>query len=151
MPYIPPMSEMGPNSLALKKSRIVDNNILRYFLLLAGFVFVVLGVLGIFLPILPTTPFLLLAAACYVRSSERFYDWLLSHPKLSKYVLGYLDGQGIPAKAKKYTLLTLWVTLSFTLYIVPLWPVRILLAIIGLSVSVYILRLPEPGSESAKT
>lgn len=141
---------MNPNYSPSKKNYIVENRILRYFLLVAGFFFVVLGVLGIFLPILPSTPFLLLAAACYVRSSERFYAWLLSHPTLSKYVLGYLDGQGIPAKAKKYTLLTLWLTLSLTLFIVPLWPIRILLAVIGLSVSVYILRLPEPEPEPTK-
>lgn len=141
---------MNPNYSPSKKNYIVENRILRYFLLVTGFLFLVLGVLGIFLPILPTTPFLLLAAACYVRSSERFYAWLLSHPTLSKYVLGYLDGQGIPAKAKKYTLLTLWLTLSLTLFIVPLWPIRILLAVIGLSVSVYILRLPEPEPEPTK-
>ena len=137
---------MSLNYPSSQKNRLVANPILRYFLLVAGFLFVVLGVLGIFLPILPTTPFLLLSAACYVRSSERFYTWLLSHPTLKKYVLGYLDGKGIPAKAKKYTLFTLWVTLSFTIFITPFWSVRILLAVIGLSVSIYILRLPEPES-----
>jgi uncharacterized membrane protein YbaN (DUF454 family) len=105
---------------------------------------VVLGAVGIFLPLLPTTPFLLLAAACYVRSSDRFYSWLVSHPVLSKYILAYLDGQGIPRKAKYYTLLVMWLTMSISAAIVPLWQVSVLLLGIGLGVSAYIWRLPEP-------
>ena len=118
--------------------------IVRVLLLITGTISVVLGVVGIFLPILPTTPFLLLAAACYVRSSNKFYTWLVSHPVLSKYILAYLDGQGIPRKAKYYTLLVMWLTMSISAFIVPLWQVSVLLLCIGLGVSAYIWRLPEP-------
>ncbi|OUS10581.1 hypothetical protein A9Q90_01075 [Gammaproteobacteria bacterium 54_18_T64] len=123
----------------------MSSGLVRVLLLGIGSLSVVLGVVGIFLPILPTTPFLLLAAACYVRSSQRFYAWLVSHPVLSKYILAYLDGSGIPRKAKYYTLLTMWVTMAISALIVPIWQVRILLLCIALLVSRYIWRLPEPS------
>jgi len=125
-------------------TRLVSNGVVRLILLATGSISIVLGVLGIFLPILPTTPFLLLAAACYVRSSESFYTWLISHPVLSKYILAYLDGRGIPRKAKRYTLMTMWLTMGLSMLVVPLWQVRILLLCTGLAVSTYIWRLPEP-------
>jgi uncharacterized membrane protein YbaN (DUF454 family) len=122
----------------------LSQSIVRVLLFSAGSISVVLGAVGIFLPLLPTTPFLLLAAACYVRSSDRFYSWLVSHPVLSKYILAYLDGQGIPRKAKYYTLLVMWLTMSISAAIVPLWQVSVLLLGVGLGVSAYIWRLPEP-------
>src|SRR3546814_8025854 len=60
--------------------------------------------LGIFLPVLPTPPFLLLAAACFVRSSQRFYDWLVGHPRLGPWLRDYLEGNGIPLKGKVYAI-----------------------------------------------
>lgn len=128
-------------------SRIVGSRLIRIALLAVGMVSVILGVLGIFLPVLPTTPFLLLAAACYVRSSERFYQWLISHPKLSQYILAYIDGSGLPRRAKIYTIAMLWLTMSLSLFLIPLWPVRAVMVIVGLSVSIYIWRLPELVTE----
>lgn len=125
-------------------TRLVSNGVVRLILLATGSLSIALGVLGIFLPVLPTTPFLLLAAACYVRSSESFYAWLIGHPVLSKYILAYLDGRGIPRKAKRYTLITMWLTMGLSMLVVPLWQVRILLLCTGLAVSTYIWRLPEP-------
>jgi len=112
-------------------------------LLTLGGISLALGVIGIFLPLLPTTPFLLLTAACYVRSSPRFYNWLVSHPLLSKYLLAYLDGKGIPRKAKIFTTLPLWVSLLFSCYMVPITWVRVGLVVIGIAVTIYIWRLPE--------
>ena len=82
----------------------IKNKALRMLVLMVGWLSVVLGVIGIFLPILPTTPFLLLAAACFVRTSPKFYQWLVGHPKLGKYLVYYLEGKGIPLKAKIYTI-----------------------------------------------
>ena len=132
------MTESRPNN-PLK----VTSPALRALLYVVGILSVILGVLGIFLPLLPTTCFLLLAAACFVRSSDRLYNWLVNHPKLGVYIEGYLNGRGIPRKAKYYTLLMLWATMSITLYIVPLLPVRILLALIAVGVSIYIWRMPD--------
>ncbi len=121
----------------------LSKSITRVLLLFIGSISLVLGVIGIFLPLLPTTPFLLLSAGCFARSSKRFYSWLVSHPILSKYILAYLNGEGIPRKAKIYTLCTLWLTMGISLAIIPLWPVCLLLFLIGASVSAYIWRLPE--------
>ncbi|MDP2607549.1 MULTISPECIES: YbaN family protein [unclassified Oceanobacter] len=123
--------------------RQVANPVLRWCLLAVGWVAVALGTVGIFLPVLPTTPFLLLAAACFVRSSPGFYHWLVGHPKLGSYVLYYLDGKGMPKKAKIYTLLLMWASLLLTaLVLVPSVWVQITLSLTGLGVSWYILRLP---------
>ena len=126
----------------LAERKAIRNPLLRPLIFACGWLSVVLGVLGIFLPVLPTTPFLLLAAACFLRTSPRFYHWLIHHPRLGKYVIYYLDGKGIPRKAKVYTLLTLWTTMSLTMLLVDSQIVRIILPLIGLSVSIYILRLP---------
>jgi len=123
----------------------ISSGVIRVLLFALGSLSLVLGVIGIFLPLLPTTPFLLLSAACFLRSSDRFYSWLVSHPVLSKYILAYLDGSGIPRKAKYYTLLTMWLTMSVSALIVPLWQVQVLLLCTAVLVSSYIWRLPEPG------
>lgn len=132
------------NTIKVNKQSVL-NRIVRTLLFAAGNISLALGVVGIFLPLLPTTPFLLLAAACYVRSSDKFYSWLVGHPVLSKYILAYLNGEGIPRKAKYYTFLTMWVTMTISIVIVPLWQVQLLLLCIALMVSTYIWRLPEPS------
>ena len=114
--------------------------VLRYLLFVCGCVSVVLGVIGIFLPVLPTTPFLLLAAACFARSDKRFYLWLVMHPKLGPWVRAYLDGQGLPLKGKVWALGLMWTSISVSMWIVPLFWVRIFMLISAISVSIYILK-----------
>lgn len=125
---------------SMKKRR---HPILHYLLLTVGWISVVLGVIGIFLPLLPTTPFLLLAAACFARTSDRFYQWLVGHPHLGKYVTAYIDGKGIPMKAKCYTILLIWsmMTLSAWLVTPPIWAIASMY-LIALCVSIYLLRMP---------
>jgi len=74
---------------------------------------VALAVLGLFLPVLPTTPFLLLAAVCYARSSERFYHWLMTNRWFGEYIRNYREGRGIPLKQKVLTISLLWVTIGY--------------------------------------
>ncbi len=133
--------DIHPGSLS---SRPGSGSLIRVLLLMVGSISVALGVVGIFLPLLPTTPFLLLSCACYTRSSDYFYNRLTSHPVLSKYILPYLDGSGMPRKAKYYTLMTMWLTISISAFVVPLWELRILLPGIALGVSAYIWQLHEP-------
>lgn len=112
------------------------------FFLLAGCLCVGLGILGVLLPIVPTTPFLLLAAACYARSSERFYVWLLTNRIFGSYIRDWRDNRGLSLPVKVWVISVLAATMGISIYFVPLNPVRILLALTGLGVSTYILRLP---------
>lgn len=119
------------------------NRLLRRVLLVAGTIFVGLGMLGILIPVLPTTPFLLLAAACYARSSERFYSWLLNHRWFGKQVRTYREGRGISLKAKAISISLLWLTILFsTLFIVHPLPAKIILMVIAAGVTLYLLSLP---------
>lgn len=112
----------------------------RYALLIIGWLCVALGVLGIFLPVLPTTPFLLLAAACFMRSSQRFYTWLVSHPRLGPWISDYLEGQGIPLKGKVYAIGLMWISIAFSCYLVPLPWARAFMLTSAVLVSLYILK-----------
>jgi uncharacterized membrane protein YbaN (DUF454 family) len=118
------------------------NKAVKVVLLLVGWLSVVLGVIGIFLPVMPTTPFLLLAAACFMRTSPKFYYWLVGHPRLGKYLVYYLEGKGIPLKAKVYTIATMAISMSVTCYFVPITAVRVLLPLVGVLVALYIVRQP---------
>jgi uncharacterized membrane protein YbaN (DUF454 family) len=100
--------------------------------------------MGALLPVLPTTPFLLLAAACFVRSSDRLYRWLLGNRVFGEHLRRYRDGEGIPRAAKIYTLVLLWITLgSSALWAVPgrLWWLRAMLLVVGALVTTHIARI----------
>ncbi|MFT7409987.1 MAG: uncharacterized membrane protein YbaN (DUF454 family) [Oleispira sp.] len=118
------------------------NKAVKGFLLFVGWLSVVLGVIGIFLPVMPTTPFLLLAAGCFMRTSPKFYHWLVGHPRLGKYLVYYLEGKGIPLKAKVYTIAMMAISMSVTCYFVPITAVRVLLPLVGVLVTLYIVRQP---------
>lgn len=129
--------------MSRSENSVSQNPLVRAGLIASGWICVVLGVAGIFLPLLPTTPFLLLSAACFARSSDRFHHWLITHPRLGAYIQGYLDGSGLPLKAKIYTLLLMWSSLIFTAFFLVDSPYpKIILPLIGVGVSVYIWRLP---------
>jgi len=117
------------------------NPVARYVLLVIGWLSVTLGIIGIFLPVLPTTPFLLLAAACFVRSSRRFYDWLVTHPRLGPWFRDYLEGKGIPLKGKVYAITTMWISIGVSCWLVPMFWARIGMLTSATLVSLYILRM----------
>ena len=123
-----------------ESSRTSRNRFVRYLLQGVGWLSVVLGVIGIFVPVLPTTPFLLLAAACFARSSPRFYHWLVDHPRLGPWIRGYLDGDGIPLKGKVYAIGLMWLSIGFSCWLVPMAWARGLMVVSAVLVSVYILR-----------
>ncbi|HSC83063.1 MAG TPA: YbaN family protein [Pseudomonas sp.] len=116
------------------------NRSVRYLLLTVGWLCVALGVIGIFVPVLPTTPFLLLAAACFARSSKRFYEWLVGHPRLGPWIRDYLDGNGIPLKGKVYAIGLMWTSIALSCYLVQrpwAWAFMLTSAVL---VSIYILK-----------
>ena len=112
----------------------------RYVLLAVGWLSVALGVIGIFVPVLPTTPFLLLAAACFVRSSRRFYHWLVGHKRLGPWIRDYLEGNGIPIKGKVYAIGLMWLSIGLSCYLVPLPWARAFMLTSAVLVSFYILK-----------
>ena len=95
------MTESNKNIHTAKEA---SNPIIKVLWIIAGSIFVVLGGLGVLLPGLPTTPFLILAAACYIRSSQRLYDWLIANETFGPYLKDYREGKGIPRRAKKIAL-----------------------------------------------
>lgn len=98
---------------------------------------------GIFLPVLPTVPFFLLALACFARSSERFYTWLVEHAHFGPLIRPYLQGEGIPRKTRRKAIGLLWICIgvSVLIFIDVLW-LKGLLLVIATGVTVYLLRLP---------
>ena len=124
------------------------NPALRWTLLFSGFLATGLGVLGIFLPVLPTVPFLLLALACFARSSERFYLWLLDHAHFGPIIRPYINGQGMKRTSKVKAIALVWASISLSaFYLVELDWVRWLLLLIACGVTLYLLKLPSIGVE----
>lgn len=117
-------------------------------LLAAGLLCTVLGAAGIVIPGLPTTPFLLLAAFCFSRSSKRFHQWLLGHRWLGPYIRNFEEGRGMTPRDKAVTLVTMWLTVGITVvFFIPVdWARLTIVAICG-TVTVYLLRLPSPETD----
>lgn len=115
----------------------------KFILISIGWLALVLGVVGIVLPLLPTTPFVLLAAACFANSSPRFHDWLLTHKFFGPIIRNFKSGRGVPRKVRNNTIILIWLTMSISMIIIAnIWS-TVLLVTIGLSVTIYLLRLPS--------
>lgn len=118
--------------------------VVRYALLAAGTLCVGLGILGIFLPLLPTTPFMLLAAACYARASTRFYNWLLNNPSVGPLILEWRRHRSIPYRTKWYAIGLMSVTLGASIVFAVENPyLQVALALFGLGLAVWMARIPS--------
>lgn len=137
MPDIP-----GPNKKHVKSA------FLRWVLISFGWIFILGGVAGIFLPLVPTGPFLLLAAACFARSSERFHTWLVEHNHLGPLIRDYLHGAGIPLRVKRAAIGMIWISFSAStlLFAQALW-LKILLIATAVTITIYLLLLPTAPKE----
>ena len=114
----------------------------RRLLFIAGTLALAIGILGIFIPILPTTPFLLLAAACYIRSSQRFYNWLLNNRLLGVYIKNYIVGKGMSRRAKVFTVTLLWITIELSMWFAAQSVViRVILFLVAAGVTTHIIRI----------
>lgn len=120
--------------------RQITSNLLRWALIITGSFFTGLGILGIFLPLLPATPFLLLAAACYIRSSEGFYNWLMNNKWLGSYIKNYLEGKGVSLKAKVLSISLLWITIGYSvIFVANIFSIRVILILIAIGVTMHLL------------
>jgi uncharacterized membrane protein YbaN (DUF454 family) len=112
----------------------------RLLLVVGGTIAAATGIAGVFLPLLPTTPFLLLAAALYSRSSERFYRSLLRNRWFGDYIRRYYERRSMTRRHKTFTLVLLWTVLSLSgAFIVGVWWARLLLAIVAVGVTVHLI------------
>jgi uncharacterized membrane protein YbaN (DUF454 family) len=124
------------------ETNISQRPIVRWTLLFAGTVFVGIGILGIFLPLLPTTVFFLIAAWCYARSSQRLYDWLHHNKVFGKYIKNYRMGHGITLSGKITTIVVLWGGILYSIFVTDIQYVRLILAAIAVGVTVHVSVIP---------
>ncbi len=129
------------------KERPSRDKLKRSFFVLAGTVSLGLACAGIVLPVLPTTPFLLLTAGCYLKGSKRMHTWLLNHKLFGQYIKNYVEGKGISAKAKIFTLSLMWIAISYTLITVSVLVMQVALFIIASAVTAHIIKVPTYKEE----
>lgn len=115
--------------------------LVKFLYIGAGLLSMALGFLGMFLPILPTTPFLLLASFCFARSSGKLHYWLMNHRVFGKYITNYLTHKAIPVSSKVWIIVLLWSSMLVSMLMVGKMIVTIILIAIGLGVSYHILTL----------
>lgn len=120
----------------------------KWLLNIIGIFFVGLAFAGIFIPLLPTTPFLLLAAGCFMKSSKRLYNWLVTHKWFGNYIRNYREHKAIPKRTKIATLILLWGTIGYTSFaVLTSWVIRFILMIVAIGVTVHILRIKTLNKE----
>lgn len=124
----------------MENAKVEKSRIVRYAYLISGFLLVAIGVIGIFLPLLPTTIFLILASACFVKSSPQANEWLRSNKFLSPYLKNYQDKTGLSIKAKIFSISFLWLSISLSaFYLTNEFYIKILLLAIAVGVSIHLL------------
>ena len=135
------MNKKNTKDRQLFRLEPVSNRLLSSLLIIAGTFFVVLGIIGIALPILPT-PFLIIAAACYAKGSKRFYNWLVNNRLLGRYIKNYLENKGISMKAKIISISLLWATIIFSItFIIQTFLIRIILIIVAIIITYHIISI----------
>ena len=113
---------------------------MKWILTISGLLALGLGILGIFLPVLPTTPLLLLAAALFLRSNKGLYDWLLNHPKLGPYIRNFMEHKAIPLKIKVISVSLVWITLlNCAIFVADHWVFRLFFIVLAAAISAHIL------------
>ena len=136
------LNEIIPEEEMRKDNVHIRNPVIRVVLVILGTLSVALGVIGAVLPVLPTTPFLLLAAALYARSSKRFYNWLLNNRLFGSYIRNYREGNGIPAKVKVFVICLLWLTIgSSAIFAIQNNYIRVLLFLIAIGVTAHLVAI----------
>lgn len=126
-----------------------DSHAIRVLLIVLGFVFVAIGIAGVILPVLPATPFFLLAAACFARASERFYNWLLNNPTVGPTVREWRRYRSIRYRTKLLAIALMAVTLSVSIvFFVPDPYLKAGLAVLGVLLAIWLWRIPSRDAPS---
>jgi uncharacterized membrane protein YbaN (DUF454 family) len=123
---------------------MIKNNITRVLVLVAGFVSLVIGIIGIFLPLLPTTPFVILSAYCFGKSSKKIHKLLMQQKYFGKIILEYEQNKIIRPKIKVIAITSMWVSLLLSItFFMPYYWVKAIVVAIGICVTVYLVRFPS--------
>ena len=113
---------------------------MKIVLTILGLIALGLGIAGAFVPVLPTTPFLLLAAAMFLRSNRNLYDWLMNHPRLGTYITNFLEHKAIPKRVKIVSISTLWLTLLYcAVFVAEHWALRGFFILLAICITWHIL------------
>lgn len=119
----------------------IQNPLIRLLLIVGGFISLILGIIGIILPILPTTPFILLSAAAFAKSSQKFHDWLYRNKLFGKILCDYQERHGLELKYKIFILTMLWFTIGYSaIFLTDILLVKIILFAIAIAITVHILK-----------
>lgn len=110
------------------------------YIVLGGLSFVV-GLVGVVLPVLPTTPFLLLSGFCFARSSKRFEIWLKQTKVYQAYVADYAETKTIPRERKKKIIIRIYILMTISIILAPLWSVRFLLLALTVFITYYLFKV----------
>ena len=124
------------------------NQVKIYFLIFTGWLSIVLGVLGIVLPLLPTTPFILLAAGCFAKSSPSFHRQLIEHSFSGPLINNYHHGDGIPKNVKIKAIIFIWLTLSISIFLINIFWLRLIIFLLGIIFTILLWRKPTPSNIS---
>lgn len=112
----------------------------KIILTIFGLIALGLGIAGAFMPVLPTTPFLLLAATLFLKSNKVLYQWLMNHPKLGTYISNFLVHKAIPLRVKIVSISTLWLTLLYcAIFMAEHWAFRLAFIALAIGVTIHIL------------
>ena len=135
----------------MKEQTISISPFAKYFYLISGFLLVAIGVIGIFLPLLPTTIFLILASICFLKSSPKANDWLRNHKVLGGYIDNYQNKTGLTRNSKIANIITLWTSISLSAFFLTneLYTRIILLAIaIGVTIHLLMVKTKQPNNKN---
>ncbi len=122
----------------------------KYILTGVGFLFFGLGVLGTILPLMPATPFFLVSAFCFIRSSKSLYKWLVRNRYVGKHIRSYIADRAITMQLKVITVVSLWFSLCISTFAIRNIYVTIILALVGIGVTIHVLMLKTLKEEKVK-
>lgn len=132
-------------------SRLHASPLVRWLLWIAGSIALLLGIIGVFLPVLPTTPFILVAAACYAKASERFHRKLLAHRSFGPVIREWEEYRSMPLRTKKFAVGLMSLSIAVSIWVVTAHPwLQALLAVVGVSAGTWVWRIPSRDDPAAK-
>src|SRR5699024_1242661 len=102
--------------------------LLKPLLLVLGILCTILGFLGSILPLLPTTPFILLAVLCFAKSSDKFHNWLVATKVYKNYIQSFKENKGYTMKQKLKMLISVYIVVRFSIFVIDITPIRVGLA-----------------------